>query len=102
MSRQGGERGEEGGETASSGLLGTGTRRSVVVVVVVVVEDGTADGKEREREKTAEEREAEKLLKEATRNPRRRLTGRPVFSYGRHMVCTRWPKGLAAAAGTRC
>lgn len=29
---------------------------------------------------------------------RRRLTGRPVFSYGRHMVCTRWPKGLLALA----
>lgn len=54
--------------------------------------------RERERERTVEEREAEELLKEATRNPRRRLTGRPVFSYGRHMVCTRWPKGLAAAA----
>jgi hypothetical protein len=45
-------------------------------------------------------REAKELLKEATRNPQTSLlTGRPVFSYGRHMVCTRWPKHLRRRHG---
>lgn len=73
------------GETAVE-LLGTGTR-------LVAVEDGTiGEGKGREKRRSCLRR---------PHGIRRRLTGRPVFSYGRHMVCTRWPKGLLGLASTR-